>query len=250
MQVGGDIQGGKIDGTTQAMIGGTIQHGGTCLSVTPSSPFTSTKCGSWYTNGVGQFQQAWLNPQPWLDLFGELQNKSAYWAGLTPNGHVNINPIGPAFSTVTLERGDDECIQIFFLPQAALLTPSELIISPSLAGKTILINVELDSQGNVVIDNFTNIIDTTGTSGNYFNSETKQAMIWNFGKAASVTLGNSDGGSQFPGSVLIPHGNLRMQLPGQDGRTIVFGDVFHNAPGSEFHNYEFDPPCALCVKIS
>jgi choice-of-anchor A domain-containing protein len=125
-----------------------------------------------------------------------------------------------------------------------------LIISPSLAGKTILINVELDSQGNVVIDNFTNIIDTTGTSGNYFNSETKQAMIWNFGKAASVTLGNSDGGSQFPGSVLIPHGSLHMLLPGQDGRTIVFGDVFHNAPGSEFHNYEFDPPCALCVKIS
>ena len=108
-------------------------------------------------------------------------------------------------------------------------------------------DVELDSDNNVVMDKFINIIDTDGTSGFSFTSETKAAMLWNFGRAATVTLGASNGGgAQFPGSILIPHGDLRMLLPGQDGRTIVFGDVHHNAWGSEFHNYEFDPPCAVC----
>ena len=248
MQVGGDIQGGRTDGSTQAMMGGTVQHGGDCLSATTDAPFTATRCGSWETSGSGTFEKVALDPKPWMDMLVELQDKSAYWSSLTPNGLVNIESIhvDPPFNQVTLENGDDDCVQVFFFPQVALSTPAELIISPRLAGKTILINVELDSQGNVVIDNFINSIDTEGTSGNYFTSATKAAMLWNFGRASTVTLGASDGGTVFPGSILIPHGDLRMLLPGQDGRAIVFGDVYHNAWGSEFHNYEFDPPCALC----
>jgi hypothetical protein len=36
-----------------------------------------------------------------------------------------------------------------------------------------------------------------------------------------------------------------MSVPGHSGRVIVNGDVIQNNQGSEFHNYEFDPPCDL-----
>ena len=239
MQVGGNIKGGRVDGSTQAMGGGTIEYGGACLS----SPSTSSMCGSW----EGRFENVPLNTTHWRNLFGEIQEKSASWSSLTPNGQVGINRISSQFSRITLESGNDDCVQVFFLRQDALSTPAELIISPSLSGKTILINVELDSDNNVVMDNLIDIMDPTGESGIYFKSETKAAMLWNFGRAATVTLGASNGGGvQFPGSIVVPHGNLRMMLPGHDGRAIVLGDVYHNAWGSEFHNYEFDPPCGLC----
>merc|ERR1711981_463797 len=51
-------------------------------------------------------------------------------------------------------------------------------------------------------------------------------------------------GSEFQGSVLIT-GNMKMATTGHSGRTIVLGNIEHNKGGSEFHNYEYDPPVPL-----
>lgn len=246
LQVGGNIAGGKIEGTTQSMVGGTIEYGGTCVTDTPVTGFTDRRCGTWHTNGAGTFQQVTMDPKPWRDLFVDLQQKSSYWSSMTPNGIMTLTDLDASEITITLEKGNDDCVQVFQLSQMALAKPAKMTIHPNLAGKTLLINVELAPDGSVTIDKLTNVIDTAGTSGLYFESNTKAAMLWNFGLATSVTLGNGQGGIDFPGTVLVPHGNLNMLLPGQDGRTIVYGNVNQNAPGSQFHNYDFDPPCALC----
>ena len=128
MQVGGNIKGGRVDGSTQAMGGGTIEYGGACLS----SPSTSSMCGSW----EGRFENVPMNTTHWRTLFEELQEKSASWSSLTPNGQVKIDHLGPDYRSVTLENGDDDCVQVFAFSQDALSTPAELIISPSLSGKT------------------------------------------------------------------------------------------------------------------
>jgi choice-of-anchor A domain-containing protein len=249
LQVGGNIAGGKVEGTTQSMVGGTIEYGGTCVTETPLASFTDSRCGTWHTNGAGIFTKVTMDKQPWMDLFEDLQQKSLYWSSLVPNGIVSLTDLDASESTITLEKGNnDDCIQVFKLSQIALAKPAKMILHPSLVGKTILINVELAPDGTVTIDKLTNVIDTVGTSGLSFESTTKASMLWNFAGATTVTLGTSQGGGiVFPGTVLVPNGNLNMLLPGQDGRTIVYGNVYHNAPGSQFHNYDFDPPCALCT---
>jgi choice-of-anchor A domain-containing protein len=70
--------------------------------------------------------------------------------------------------------------------------------------------------------------------------------LWNFHDATLVDLGaGSVGVGEFQGSLLIPNGDLTMKFPGQSGRVIVGGDVIQDKQGSVFHNYEFDPVCAL-----
>jgi choice-of-anchor A domain-containing protein len=99
----------------------------------------------------------------------------------------------------------------------------------TLEGKTILINVastwnsDTDKR-EVHIDNWGNIFDTCGGYDMMFKSNTKTRILWNFYDAEVVTLG-SGAGAQFPGSILIPEGDLLFFWPGQDGRTIVGGLV-------------------------
>ena len=120
-----------------------------------------------------------------------------------------------------------------------------------MAGKTILINVastynDISGKNEVNLDNWGKIYDTSGLEQNDrdFQSSTKASILWNFYDADVVFMGPG-GGVQFPGSILIPNGDLYFYWPGHDGRLIVGGDVWQEREGSEFHNYEFDPPCGL-----
>lgn len=254
LQVGGNIDGGKTDGETWSMLGGSIEYGGNCLS-TPANARTdgsypdALACGSLFVATGASLTQTPLDRAPWEALFQDLQAKSKYWYGLTPNGKVTPTKAGPGGNTMILHAGEDEaCLQVFLLDRFDLIDPWTIQLDASLIGKTILINVspfDKDGKmGQVQIQNIGNFIDPWGGSDTTFSSLTKQSMLWNFYGATKVTLGPG-GGVQFPGSVLIPHGDFDMLWPGQDGRTIVYGDCLHNAPGSEFHNYEFDPPCPL-----
>ena len=120
----------------------------------------------------------------------------------------------------------------------------------SLTGKTILINVastlnSATGKKEVTIDNWGKVFDTAGNSNKDILSSFKATLVWNFYDADKVYLGGGTGGPQFPGSLVIPHGDLDFRWPGADGRVIVGGDVWHEGEGSEFHNYELDPPCPL-----
>jgi hypothetical protein len=147
--------------------------------------------------------------------------------------------------------GDDNCIQVFHADRFDLygIQGIEVEFDSSLEGKTILINVAstLNSdtgKREVNINHWGKILDTSGGFDRSFKSSTKASILWNFYDAEVVTLGPG-AGAQFPGTILIPDGDLFFFWPGQDGRTIVGGDVWHEDDGSEFHNYEFDPPCPL-----
>jgi len=123
----------------------------------------------------------------------------------------------------------------------------------SLIGKTILFNVAaVDENGGktVSIDNIGGTHDPWGGgdtrtgNGKTFRPAMYASILWNFHEATEVTLGPGSG-FQFPGSILIPEGNLNMFLPGHNGRLIVGGNVNHYRQGSEFHNYKFNPPVPL-----
>ena len=234
------------------MLGGSIEYGGNCIS-TPRNARQGSypdalSCGSLFVASGGALTQTPMDKAPWQALFTDLQKKSKYWYSLKPNGVFTSAKAGPGGSTMIWFAGDDECLQVFHFDRFDLVDQWTIKLDASLIGKTILINVSpFDKQGNkgpVQIQNIGSFVDPWGGSNLSFNSLTKQSMLWNFYGATKVTLGPG-GGIQFPGSVLVPHGDLDMLWPGQDGRTIVFGNCLHNSAGSEFHNYEFDPPCPL-----
>ena len=113
-------------------------------------------------------------------------------------------------------------------------------------GKTILINVHL--EGNVGV----NAVDLYlgapaklqfGYGENGFPTCMIQSILWNFPKATNIDIGNG-WTSEFQGSILAV-GNLKLSTSGHSGRTMVLGDIEQNYGGSEFHNYQFNPPIAL-----
>jgi len=254
MRVGGNIQGGKTDGETWGMKEGHIEYGGSCTSNPTNKRGGSSypdelACGSMFLPHGSTMTQKVLDRAPWETMFADLQVKSEYWYSLKPNGVFISSRGGPNENTMVLYAGDDdECLQVFTLDRFDLVDPWSIQLDSSLINKTILINISpygIDGKkGEVQIQNIGAIYDPWGGHDQTFSAVTKQSILWNFYGATKVTLGPG-GGIQFPGSILIPHGDLDMLWPGQDGRTIVKGNVFHNAYGSEFHNYEFDPPCPL-----
>jgi len=144
--------------------------------------------------------------------------------------------------------GDSQKVQVFTFDRFDLVDPWNIRLDPSLIGRTLLINVSpFDVNGNkgpVQITNIGGFYDPWGERDREFSPEILQAMLWNFYGATKVTL-DPGAGIRFPGSILIPHGDLDMLWHGQSGWTIVRGNVFHNSPGSIFHNFEFDPPHPL-----
>jgi choice-of-anchor A domain-containing protein len=237
----------KSDGDTGIMTrspgGGDVVYGGT---------LQYTGAGKLVVKSGRQIYQDSIDTQLYLDLFDEIAVKSAYWARLQPNGvvknalsHVDQNTI--VFSS----DGTSRCLQVFHVDRFDLYGVSGVLVEfdSSLEGKTILINVASTLNSNtgkkeVHIDNWANLFDTSGGSAYAFKSSTKASILWNFYDADVVTLGGL-AGPQFPGTLLVPNGDLFFFWPGQDGRTIVGGDVWQERLGSEFHNYEFDPPCPL-----
>jgi len=149
---------------------------------------------------------------------------------------------------MVLYAGDSQRVQVFNFDRFDFVEQWNVRFDSSLIGRTILINVsphdENGNKGPVTIDNIGAIFDPWGGIDNFFNPAIKQSILWNFYGATKVTLGPG-GGIRFPGSILIPDGDLDMRWPSQDGRTIVKGNVIHNARGSLFPNYEFDPPHPL-----
>jgi choice-of-anchor A domain-containing protein len=243
--VGGNILFKRDESTTvmdRTPLGGDVLYGGT---------FQETGDGSLVVKAGRQIYQGSIDTQYYLDLFAEAAVKSSYWAHLQPNGIITPALAGNLQNTLTFSAGDDNCIQVFHADRFDLYGNKgiDVYFDPNLEDKTILINVastfnEATQKREVHINQWGKIVDTDGGDDMNFKSRTKASILWNFYDAEVVTLG-PDGGVIFPGSVLIPDGDLFLLWPGQDGRTIVGGDVTHDSWGSEFHSYEFDPPCPL-----
>jgi choice-of-anchor A domain-containing protein len=261
LQVGGDLDGGKTDGETWLMSGASVEYGGSCISDprnTRSAPDEngfiypdSRACGSMFVPNVdgASISKKTLDATPYLDLFNELREKSEYWYSLEPNGVIVQNG-----QQVELKAVDDNCVQVFLLEHSHLETlqqesGGDFYFNSNLRDKTVLINVSpYDAAGTlkseVVVNGISLMYDPDGQSDFNFSPAFKASLLWNFYRAPRVVLG-PNGNLQMPGSILIPWGDLEMNWVGQDGRTIVYGDVLHNRTGSEFHNYPFDPPCPL-----
>ena len=117
----------------------------------------------------------------------------------------------------------------------------------SLEGKTIIINMKADSDGNVLIQKVGNFHDprNENSSSSDFDTNFTASILWNFYDAKTVTLGTGMDFGQFQGTILVPNGHLTVKVPGTNGRLIVGGDVTQDYHGGEFHSYEFDPVCPL-----
>ena len=202
-----------------------------------------------YTNGQ-------VDQVPNLDLsiyeiaLAELRVKSAYWATLPMNGIYIPYGEGPAGNTAVFKAGNNnDCVQIFNLSHDTFANVPHGIhveFDENLKNKTILINYSSDANKYVRIQNLANFYDPWGMSGWEFDSATTASILWNFHDATQVDLGAGTGDAgEFAGSILIPNGNLKFEMPGQSGRTIVGGNLEQNFPGSEFHNYPFEPNCQL-----
>ena len=186
-----------------------------------------------------------IDTAQYKELFDTLAIKSAIWSQQTANGDI-VN----AGNTVILKAGDDSCLQVFYTNDLTCsFGPCNIRIDDSLNDKTILINYAANDVGGTKLAELKDIGQFINNLGDYVSPRVKASILWNFFDAEEVILCGGGGGPQMPGSVLIPNGNLEMKCPGLDGRLIVGGDVLQNRPGSEFHNYEFDPPvCDLpCI---
>jgi len=252
MRVGGNLDGGKMDGETWAMEGGSIEYGGSCTPsiqyIRPGGYSPEQSCGSMFVGLNATIKKRTLDRAPWDALFSDLQAKSRYWYGLTPNGVFINSRGGPENNTMIMYAGDSQRVQVFTFDRFDLVDLWNIRLDSSLIGRTILINVfPYDINGNkgpVRITNIGAFYDPWGGSDLYFSPAIKESLLWNFYGATKMTLGPG-GGIRLPGSILIPDGDLDMLWQGQDGRTIVKGNVLHNSRGSVFANYEFDPPFPL-----
>jgi len=254
MRVGGNIDGGRMSRETWALQDGSIEYGGSCISSprnTQAGAIPNARaCGSLFVFASFNITKKALDRVPWEHMFIHLQIKSQYWYSLKPNGVFAASRAGPNSNTMVLFAGDNRCLQVFTLDRFDLADVANIELDRSLISKTILINVSpygIDGKkGEVVVGNIGNFYDPWGGYNRQFSSTTKQSILWNFYCATKVRLGPATG-VNFPGSISVPHGDLEMNWPGQDGRTIVRGNLVHNNIGSGFRNYEFDPSCPLTL---
>ena len=204
-------------------------------------------------------QYAYINKQYYLSMFDDLAKKSKYWATLYPNGIVVPALASSGSNVVTFKAGYDYgtydygCIQVFHIDHFDIGIGSDRVVNiqfdESLKDKTIVINVasrDIYGKREVHIPAWGDIIDPYGNGSTNFSPKMKRSILWNFYDADKVVLGEGGlGGPQFPGTILIPDGDLDFYWPGHGGRLIVGGDLYQERWGSEFHNYDFNPPCPL-----
>jgi choice-of-anchor A domain-containing protein len=204
---------------------------------------------------IGTGQNLWTNGQvervPNLDLsvyekaLVELKAKSAHWAKQPMNGIFTPYHEGANGNTAVFKGGNNnDCVQVFNLDEDEFHSSDYVHVEfhENLEGKTILINYGSNSNKNVQIKNLVNFYDPSGKSGWEFDSAMTASILWNFYDAEQVDLGaGSTGVGEFTGSILIPDGNLKFEMQGHSGRTIVGGNLEQKYSGSEFHNYPFEP---------
>lgn len=190
-----------------------------------------------------------LDLTPYEYELKDVRTKSKYWATLPQNGIFTPWRQGPNGNSMLFSAGDNDCIQVFNLNTADVSdAPWGVFVrfDSSLAGKTVVINVAADSNGNAYIRNLSNFFDPSGGDHFRFDPEFTGNILWNFHDATHLELGgDSNGMGEFQGTVLVPNGSMRMTVPGASGRTIVGGDVEQDRGGSEFHSFDFDPVCDL-----
>jgi len=230
-------------------VGGNLSTDKT-LNVMPFSPPGGDVeiGGSLIENGWGQVvvqdgrtisTSATIDVEGYEAMFALLEEKSEYWASLPGNGVVDL--VGG--NQLKFMAGDDESVQVFNVDADTLAGPEwviDLVFDCSLNDKTILINVDAVEFSDPGWGRF---VDCTGKVEE-FSTVTTGSILWNFFNAETVNIG-PDGNPQVQGSFLIPHGDLNFYAPGLNGRLMVGGNVHQESAGSEFHNYEFDPPTGL-----
>lgn len=245
MLVGGDLIHRRNQNTQLDLSpGGDVEIGG-ILKEEGSGAFVTT-------NGGTITENANINEQQYLDMFTELEARSNYWSTLYPNGKFTPAVGHPFQNEMVFEAGDDECLQVFHLDRFDLGCPSDgacnMRFADNLQDKTVLINVAsyVDSEGKRVseINDIGAVLDF-GDDASFPQPETFSSVLWNVYDSEEFTMCGGAGGPQMAGSVLVPNGSMTMQCPGLNGRVYVKGDVIQDRDGSEFHNYEFDPPCTL-----
>jgi len=202
-------------------------------------------------NGSKLKRDATLDLSEFSDAFCDLQVKSNFWGCLPDNGVIQ----GLNTNTITFKAGDEDCTQVFHVKASELLPQYGIHVKfhSNLAEKTILINVAADDNGKAHVANLADFFDTSGNGGFSFSSDLVSRILWNFYDATEVVLGcGVQGNGEFRGSILVPtpSSSLKFCFPGHSGRVIVNGNIEMNKGGSEFHNYDFDPPCALPVPPS
>jgi len=189
-----------------------------------------------------------LSMAKYRDILADLKAKSQFWFDLPANGQFIKRGDHPTGNRVEFVAGDNDCLQVYTVSSDDLNFQdfgTLVQFDENLAGRTIVINV-LSNNGIATVANLANFIDPFGTGVFDFDSDTTANILWNFYDADEVILGDGlDGNGQFQGTLLIPCGNLTFTMPGHSGRIIVKGDVHQDRPGSELHNYEFDPSCPL-----
>jgi len=235
--VGGDldIQIPNVSFMESSVAYGNIVHKGSNLGpgpiiISPSSVIQDSSVN------LGEFEEA----------FCDVREKSEYWATLPNTGIITEE----GFESIVFSAGSDDCVQVFNVDsdRLALSFGRKVIFDNSMAGKTILINVAADSDGNASIGNLADFEDPSGRKGFNFGSDSTAKILWNFYNATDVNLGcGVNGNGELRGSLIIPTpcSNVEFCFPGHSGRVIVAGDLTQNYIGSEFHNYEFDPSCPL-----
>jgi len=185
---------------------------------------------------LGQFERALC----------DVKGKSEHWATLPNNGIVAEE----GGANIVFSAGSDDCVQVFSVNSDRLFLKygMKVVFDKSMKGKTALINVAADSDGNASIGNLADFEDSSGRDSWNFSSDATANILWNFYNATDVNLGcGVHGNGEFRGSILVPTpcSNVDFCFPGHSGRVIVNGDLTQNRAGSEFHNYEYDPVCPL-----
>jgi choice-of-anchor A domain-containing protein len=177
------------------------------------------------------------------DVFIE---KSQFWKNLPSTGSIVQQ-----WSETRFECTDSDEIQVFnfvtnqekeYLSKKSI---TDFIFSDECEGKSILINVH-GSKNIKVNANAMFHKGKMGYQAGGFSTCLTQSILWNFPDAKKVDIGNGKS-SEFHGSILTgnPEGELELTTTGHSGRAIVVGTIIHDAGGSEFHSYPYNPPRAL-----
>jgi choice-of-anchor A domain-containing protein len=191
--VGGNL---TVDGAGGSVPNGRVTYGGT---LTANGTLTAL-------GGLHQEQP----PFDFATEFTALRERSAAWAGLTPNGTV----AGPAYDVRF--TGTDPARNVFALTTDALQGAGKITIDVP-AGSTTLINVSGSSFTSALYG-----IDLVGA--------TPDKVLWNFPLATSV---QQSSGLNWQGTVLAPNASVSVsngQFYGQiraDRVTIGSEGLFH-----------------------
>jgi len=241
MVVGGDLRLNKVvqfmhNGSGDVLVGGV-------LTGNPGKFPAYTK-GTVTQNAIASGA---LDLDNYKQMFVDLQKKSKYWATLPSNGvwtHKNM------WDTFLFKAGDDQDIQVFDIPASRLVFDYgvNMKFDASLTGKTILINVNADNNGNAILKNVAKMISPNGQSDHYFDPKVTKNILWNIHDATKVELGGyGTGVGEFIGTVIIPTPGSEtiFSVPGHSGRFLANGNVLQDKGGSEFHNYPFHPDVNL-----